>query len=320
MRYKAWGEQRYAEGAAPTEFHFTGQRELSVLGLHFYGARWYDSLLGRFIQADTVVPLESQGVQAWDRYAYTNNNPVRYNDPSGHCILLCSAIGAVAGAVVGGVMYAATTQASGREWNNNDFLVSMGTGAVGGALIGTGVGAAAGVATFAAIGAGSGVIGGQLGYSATAGVNFDSGDMLIASAASGIAGGVTGGVGASSIAGSGTAFAINMLTNGGASAAQYTATQISNGQPVNPALALENGLIGAAVGGADDIFFGGSQYSEYANRWMSVANNSATRSSLSNAPRMALGGLIVNSPEQAVRSGVTNFTSSYWQKKMEEVK
>jgi hypothetical protein len=40
MRYVAalrpWGEQRYAEGAAPTEFHFTGQRELSVLGLHFY--------------------------------------------------------------------------------------------------------------------------------------------------------------------------------------------------------------------------------------------------------------------------------------------
>jgi RHS repeat-associated protein len=55
-----------------------------VLGLHFYGARWYDSLLGRFIQADTVVPLESQGVQAWDRYAYVNNNPVRYNDPTGH--------------------------------------------------------------------------------------------------------------------------------------------------------------------------------------------------------------------------------------------
>jgi RHS repeat-associated protein len=58
--------------------------KLSVLWLHFYGARWYDSLLGRFIQADTIVPLESQGVQAWDRYAYVNNNPVRYSDPAGH--------------------------------------------------------------------------------------------------------------------------------------------------------------------------------------------------------------------------------------------
>jgi hypothetical protein len=53
--------------------------------LHDYGARWYDSALGRWLQPDTIVPLESQGVQAWDRYAYVNNNPVRYNDPTGHC-------------------------------------------------------------------------------------------------------------------------------------------------------------------------------------------------------------------------------------------
>jgi hypothetical protein len=36
LRYKALGEGRYAEGAAPTKLHFTGQRELSALGLHFY--------------------------------------------------------------------------------------------------------------------------------------------------------------------------------------------------------------------------------------------------------------------------------------------
>lgn len=31
-----------------------------------------------------MIPERSQGVQSWDRYAYVNNNPVRYNDPSGH--------------------------------------------------------------------------------------------------------------------------------------------------------------------------------------------------------------------------------------------
>jgi RHS repeat-associated protein len=50
-------------------------------GLMFYGARFYDPQLGRFTQADTIIP---GGVQGLDRYAAMNNNPVRYNDPSGH--------------------------------------------------------------------------------------------------------------------------------------------------------------------------------------------------------------------------------------------
>jgi hypothetical protein len=47
----------------------------------FYIARWYDPALGRFAQADTIVP---GGVQGWDRYAYANNSPIVYNDPTGH--------------------------------------------------------------------------------------------------------------------------------------------------------------------------------------------------------------------------------------------
>ena len=50
----------------------------------FYNARWYDPALGRFAQADSIVP---GGVQGLDRYAYVNNNPMRYTDPSGH---ICS--------------------------------------------------------------------------------------------------------------------------------------------------------------------------------------------------------------------------------------
>jgi len=52
----------------------------------FYNARWYDPYLNRWAQPDTIVLQASQGVQAWDRYAYANNNPVRYTDPSGHDI------------------------------------------------------------------------------------------------------------------------------------------------------------------------------------------------------------------------------------------
>ena len=87
MLYKPWGELRYASGDLPTEYRFTGQRRESSLGLYDYGARWYDPALGRFAQADSIVPLAQQGSQAWDRFAYVNNNPLRYIDPSGHMLV-----------------------------------------------------------------------------------------------------------------------------------------------------------------------------------------------------------------------------------------
>ena len=81
--YKAWGETRYSSGALGTDYKFTGQREQAELGLYFYGARWFDPSIGRFTSPDTMIP-STQGTQAWDRYAYTSNNPLRYIDPSGH--------------------------------------------------------------------------------------------------------------------------------------------------------------------------------------------------------------------------------------------
>lgn len=53
-------------------------------GIYFFNARWYDGSLGRFLSPDTIVPTSTQGTQAWDRYAFVNNNPVRYTDPTGH--------------------------------------------------------------------------------------------------------------------------------------------------------------------------------------------------------------------------------------------
>jgi RHS repeat-associated protein len=85
-RYLRCATSRGARGATPTTFKFTGQRQETEIGLYFYNARWYDAALGRFVQADPVVPVMSQGVQAFDRYAYVNNNPVRYTDPNGNCI------------------------------------------------------------------------------------------------------------------------------------------------------------------------------------------------------------------------------------------
>ncbi|MBU1751451.1 MAG: RHS repeat-associated core domain-containing protein, partial [Chloroflexi bacterium] len=52
-------------------------------GLLYYGARYYDPLLGRFVSADTVVP-GAGNPQAFNRYSYVLNNPLRYVDPTGH--------------------------------------------------------------------------------------------------------------------------------------------------------------------------------------------------------------------------------------------
>ncbi|WKZ50325.1 MAG: RHS repeat-associated core domain-containing protein [Anaerolineales bacterium] len=86
--YKAFGETRYTLGSLGTDYKFTGQREEASLGIYFFQARWFDPSLGRFLSPDTIVPTSTQGTQAWDRYAFVNNNPVRYNDPTGHEILL----------------------------------------------------------------------------------------------------------------------------------------------------------------------------------------------------------------------------------------
>ncbi|MGC8960808.1 MAG: RHS repeat-associated core domain-containing protein, partial [Chloroflexia bacterium] len=53
------------------------------IGLYFYNARWYDPALGRFAQPDTVMPKPSDPQQL-NRFSYVLNNPLRYNDPSGH--------------------------------------------------------------------------------------------------------------------------------------------------------------------------------------------------------------------------------------------
>jgi RHS repeat-associated protein len=86
-KYKAWGEVRHQSGVTPTEYGFTGQfRHEDEFGLLFYVSRYYDPSLGRFTSPDTIIPKQSQGVQAWDRYAYVNNSPINYTDPTGHCL------------------------------------------------------------------------------------------------------------------------------------------------------------------------------------------------------------------------------------------
>lgn len=65
------------------QYKYTGQ-ELDVdTGLYYYGARYYDPDLMRFISADPIT-LDQASPQMLNRYSYVLNNPLKFIDPSGN--------------------------------------------------------------------------------------------------------------------------------------------------------------------------------------------------------------------------------------------
>jgi RHS repeat-associated protein len=80
--YYPYGAVRGSVGTLPTQRTFTGQYS-DPPGLMYFNARYYSQTLGRFVSADTIVP-GAGNPQALNRYAYANNSPMVYVDPSGH--------------------------------------------------------------------------------------------------------------------------------------------------------------------------------------------------------------------------------------------
>ncbi len=63
-------------------YKYTDQEFDDTTGLYYYQARYYDPVLGRFVQPDSIIP-DLFGPQALNPYSYVLNNPLRYTDPSG---------------------------------------------------------------------------------------------------------------------------------------------------------------------------------------------------------------------------------------------
>ena len=81
VRYYPYGVCLESQGDPGTDRLFTGQR-LDSTGLYYYGARYYDPTIGRFISPDTVVP-DPMKPQAFNRYSYLREQPAEVRGPRG---------------------------------------------------------------------------------------------------------------------------------------------------------------------------------------------------------------------------------------------
>ena len=66
-------------------YKYTGKELDLETGLYYYGARYYNPEIGRFVQADTLKG-EVSNPQSLNRYAYTMNNPMKFVDPTGNAL------------------------------------------------------------------------------------------------------------------------------------------------------------------------------------------------------------------------------------------
>ncbi len=81
--YKPFGEFRLTPTITEEGYYFTDQYNDPESGLYYYGARYYNPEVGRFITPDWIVQAPGNS-QSLNRYSYTWNNPVNMVDPSGN--------------------------------------------------------------------------------------------------------------------------------------------------------------------------------------------------------------------------------------------
>ena len=74
-------------GGFNSEYRFTGKELDDETGLHYFGARYYDSQTGRFVSVDPLLVNDhkkmSESTVALNIYHYGRNNPIVFVDPNG---------------------------------------------------------------------------------------------------------------------------------------------------------------------------------------------------------------------------------------------
>ena len=107
--YDAWGNIVAVYGdetiAQINPFRYRGYYQDNETGFYYLQSRYYDSEIGRFLNADNVTFISSRDTKyGLNLFAYSNNNPINMCDPEGNVALLtCVVVGAVVGGIVGAV-------------------------------------------------------------------------------------------------------------------------------------------------------------------------------------------------------------------------
>jgi RHS repeat-associated protein len=80
--YQPFGRQLNYPSAGDNDQWFAGKQYEAETGLSYFGARYYDPVLGRFTGIDPAA-FDVGNIHGLNRYSYGNNNPYRYVDPDG---------------------------------------------------------------------------------------------------------------------------------------------------------------------------------------------------------------------------------------------
>jgi len=176
FEYGAYGDDKSVQNAIAISHRFTSQVLDGSTGLYFYGSRYYDAVLRRFVQPDTIVPYASNP-QSLNRYSYALDNPVSLTDPDGHCPI-CIAI--IIGAVIGGTE-AAITHGNVLEGIARGAIIGGLTGGAGALAQGTSVLTQVAIESAAGAAASSAnavIFGGDVGRAALFGAVFGAGSAF----------------------------------------------------------------------------------------------------------------------------------------------
>lgn len=102
--------------------------------LYYLQSRYYDPIVGRFINCDNVNYIGiSESERSYNPFAYCENDSVNYGDESGQSIVLAMAIGFGVGVLISGCSKLYQNYRLGNRWYNG-LAISMLAGGIGGAI------------------------------------------------------------------------------------------------------------------------------------------------------------------------------------------